>query len=135
MKVENLFLQMIEMLKEEDSDHFTQIMDLDLKVVREKPKRVEIYHFKNREAQEKFKNLTSETDDFSKYFLSEKPILSQVKDWQDTLEAYCKKSFRKIRIKRKNNKPLIKSVNEINEAIAEEEAKENRDKLWRTSKV
>ena len=91
-----------------DSDHFTQVMYLDLKVVRKKPKRIELYNFKNREAQEKFKNLTSETDDFSKCFLIEKLILSQVKDWQDTLEAYCKKSFRKIRIKRKNNKPLIK---------------------------
>jgi hypothetical protein len=34
------------------------------------------------------------------------------------------------------DEPQVKQkINEINEAIAEEEAKENRDKLWRTSKV
>jgi hypothetical protein len=99
VKFENyVIFELVRQNKTVDSDNFTQIMDLDLKVVREKPKREEIYIFKNREGQEKFKNLSSETDDFSKCFLSEKSILSQVKDWQDTLEAYCKKSFRKIRI-------------------------------------
>ena len=51
-----------------DSDHFTQYMDLDLKFVAEKPKREEIYNFKNKDAQEKFQKLSSETKHFSNIF-------------------------------------------------------------------
>ena len=51
-----------------DSDHFTQYMDLDLKFVAEKPKREEIYNFKNKDAQEKFQKLSSKTKNFSNIF-------------------------------------------------------------------
>ena len=36
----------------------------NLKVIFEKPKRCEIWNFKSKEGQEKFKTLTSETKDF-----------------------------------------------------------------------
>jgi hypothetical protein len=131
-----------------DSDHYTQDMDLDLKFVAEKPKREEIYNFKNKDAQEKFQKLSSETKNFSKCFSTEAPLMSQIENWRKTLEKCCKKSFRKIRIRKKNNKPLKENVSklidkrnilmnqfddpkvkrkieEISEEIAEEEAVEN----------
>ena len=54
-----------------DSDHYTQYMDLDLKFESEKPVRDEMYNFKNKVGQEKFKKITSETNNFSKCFESE----------------------------------------------------------------
>ena len=51
-----------------DSDHLTEYMDLNLKIMHEKPARDELYNFKNKEAQIKFKNLTSETKDFTNCF-------------------------------------------------------------------
>ena len=51
-----------------DSDHATQYMDVDLKIITEKPKRVEIWNFKNIEAQNTFKISTSETNEFSSCF-------------------------------------------------------------------
>ena len=125
-------------------------MDLNLKIVKEKPKRVEIYNFKEREAQNKFKKLTSETDAFSKCFMTDVSLLEQVDKWRKTLDDSCKKSFRKIRMKKRNIKPLKECVSkliderndlcskpndpeiqekifEISHAIADEEARENRD--------
>ena len=79
-----------------DSDHFTQYLDIDLQFESEKPQRVEIYNFKEREAQIKFRKLTSETDEFSKCFTDETPLLQQVNNWRGILEKSFKKSFSKI---------------------------------------
>ena len=118
-----------------DSDHFTQYMDIDLQFESEKPRRIEIYNFKEREAQ-------------LKCFTDENPLLQQVENWRVVLEKFCKKSFRKIRIRKKSMKPLkesiskliderncllrnksenVKKISEISNLIANEEAKENRD--------
>ena len=135
-----------------DSDHFTQILDLDLDFVSEKPKRVEVFNFKDKEAQSIFQKLTSETSEFSNCFSDKTPLLSQIEKWRRPLETFCKKSFKKIRIKKQNIKPIKQSIailidernslmkqidepgikmkiSEINEIIAEEEAKENRAKI------
>ena len=131
------------------TDHFTQFMDINLKFVSEKPQRNEIFNFKEKEAQMKFKRLTTETDAFTKCFLDETSILSQIKKWRETLAQFCKHSFKKIRIRKKNIKPLKKHISnlidernklvselgqsnkkridEISNEIAEDEAKENRD--------
>ena len=73
-----------------DSDHLTQYMDLDLKFESEKPKRVEIYNFKNEEAQIKFNKLTSETEEFSKCFMDDKMFPQQIVNWRSKLESFCK---------------------------------------------
>ena len=44
--------------KATDSDHFTEYMDLDLQIIKEKPVREEVYNFKNKECQNRFKELT-----------------------------------------------------------------------------
>ena len=96
-----------------DSDHFTQFMDINLKFVSEKPQRNEIFNFKEKEAQMKFKRLTTETDAFTKCFLDETSILSQIKKWRETLAQFCKHSFKKIRIRKKNIKPLKKHISNL----------------------
>ena len=89
-----------------DSDHFTQYLDLKLKVKREKPERIEMYDFKDIEGQKKFKRLTSETEQFTNCFNNKESLSQQVEMWRKTLEAHCKNAFWKIRIRKRKVKPL-----------------------------
>ena len=76
-----------------DTDHATEYMDLDIKVETEKPERIEIYNFKDKDCQRKFRELTSETDLFSKCFEDDTSLIEQVEKWQGILQLFCKKSF------------------------------------------
>jgi hypothetical protein len=93
-----------------DSDHFTEYMDLDIRVEHEKPESVEIFNFNEGESKEKFKTITSDTNDFTQCFENEKPLFEQIENWQHTLKTFCKKSFKMMRIKKKSVKPLKQSL-------------------------
>ena len=113
--------------KATDSDHATEFMDLDLKIVFEKPERRELWNFKNKEAQENFKVLTSETTEFSDCFSNKLPLLNQIANWKTVFNAFCRKAFQKIRItKKKFNKP---TPNEVTKLIDE------RNNLMNTGRV
>ena len=141
-----------------DSDHMTEYMDLNIKLEPEKPVRQEIFNFKNREAQKKFKTLTTQTEAFTSCF--ENPntdILSQIMQWRKVLKHFCLKAFKKIRIKEKTLKPvdakivnlveekykisksthhpnIQKRIEEIDREIADIEALENRNKILKNFK-
>ena len=68
--------------KAADTDHATQYIDLDLKIITEKPKRCEIWNFKSKESQDTFKKQTSETKDFSDCFTDELPLMKQIDNWK-----------------------------------------------------
>ena len=51
--------------KANDTDHATEFIDLDLEIVTVKPKRQEVWNFKNKEAQKNFQVLTTETEELS----------------------------------------------------------------------
>ena len=51
-----------------NSDHATEYMDLDLKICTEEPKRKVMWNFKNKDAQKKFKIMTSKTNQLSECF-------------------------------------------------------------------
>ena len=87
--------------KTSDTDHATEYIDLNLKIVTEKPKRVEVWNFKNHGAQAKFQIQTSETNDFSSCFEDNLPILKPIKNWRDVFETHCRNSFKKILITKK----------------------------------
>ena len=132
-----------------DSDHATEFMDVDLNIIAEKPERKEIYNYKDIDAQMMFKNLSTETKEFSNSFNNNLDVLQQVENWRNVLFSHIRKSFQKIRIKKKNIKPLNRSISKLidrrnrlinleadniqiqhlNEEIAEFEAEENRSKI------
>ena len=132
-----------------DTDHFTQYLDLNLKVEREKPERIEIYDFKNIDGQKMFKKLTTDTKQFTDCFNNMHPLSQQIKMWRKTLETFCQRAFRKIRIRKRSMKPLNSTMAKLinlrnklrknkgasieidclNEMIADEEAKINREKI------
>ena len=132
-----------------DSDHFTEYMDLNLEVQKEKPVRREVFNFKNSNSQENFKLLTSETNKFTGCFKGDLPILEKVEKWRDVLKSFCGQAFQKIRIKKNNKKTVdkkisclinkrnklhrtngnIREIKEIEDTISELEALENREKI------
>ena len=94
-------------IKATDSDHFTEYMDINLQIKTEKPVRKEIFNFKNKEAQEVFKNNTTNTDDFTKCFEDDLPFEAQIDNWRKVLKSHCHKAFKLIRIKSKVQKKPV----------------------------
>ena len=142
--------------KASDTDHATQIMDVSLKIINEKPKRREMFNFQNKEGQQVFKNETTFTNDFTDCFKSELPLIEQIRYWRQKLNEYFGRAFKKIRIKPRTkikslskeltelitlrNKLVIKNgpqekVNVINKTIADLEAVENRNIIIRNFKT
>ena len=140
--------------KAKDSDHFTQYMDLELDIISEKPERIEFYDFKKEESQKLF---FSKTNEFTNCFNGKENIQAQVKNWRAVLNSFCKKSFKKIRVKKKLIKSINPSIsnlinernsisvlpntleneeriNSINLKISDFEATENRDIIMRNFK-
>ena len=120
--------------KAANSDHATQYIDIDLKVITEKPKRNEIWNFKCKDSQSNFKNSTSETDDFSACFNNNLPMIKQIENWRKVLKLHINQSFKKIRVnKKKYDKPLpsvlSKLINERNKLLKKNNRKEDLDLL------
>jgi hypothetical protein len=134
--------------KAANSDHYTEFVDIDLKVTKEKPKRCEIWNFKNREAQSKFKIITSETTDLSECFNNTLPVLKQIETWRSVFNMHVSNAFKKVRItKKKYLKPpppnisnlidvrnkisgkndCLKEVELLDEKISNLEAESNRN--------
>ena len=143
--------------KASDSDHNTQYIDLDLKLETVKPERIEMFNFKDKEGQIKFKQLTSETSEFSQCFQNNSLLSEQIENWRTVLKSSCRQSFSKIRIKKNKlisvNPKFSKLIDErnallkdcdnpddkrkldkLNIEIASIEAEENRGKLMENFK-
>ena len=99
--------------KATNSDHFTQYLDLDLKIITEKPNRREIWNLKNKEAQKAFKYLTTNTKDFTSCFEDEISLNQQIENWRKSLKYHITKSFKKIRINNKKGKPLPPEISKL----------------------
>ena len=135
--------------KASNTDHATLYIDLDLKIVTEKPKRREVWNLKNKKSQQIFRTSTSNTEDFTGCFDNDLSLKSQIENWRKTLHKHMNKSFRKIRINEKKPKPLPPEISKlidkrnkqieygdgqtntekIDEKISELEARMNYDKI------
>ena len=96
-----------------DSDHFTQYMDVELEVEIVKPEKLEVFNFKRKENQKIFKKLTSETSEFTNCFETNAPLNCQIENWRKLLKLYCRKSFQKIRIKKKKKIQINPKIAEL----------------------
>jgi TRAP-type mannitol/chloroaromatic compound transport system substrate-binding protein len=81
-----------------ESDHNTEILELDLQFDKRNPDRREIFNFKNEECQQTFLEVTSETRKFSECFQTNQSFLDQAIKWNKTLNNAFHLSFRKIRV-------------------------------------
>ena len=87
-----------------DTDHSTITLKLNLNIVHEKPSKVELFNFRDKASQERFRLNTTETTDFSKCFMSSKSVNLQSQDWIEVLMTQYTKAFPKIRIRKSNIK-------------------------------
>ena len=76
--------------------------------------KIEIFQFKDKTAQATFKNLTTETTEFTKCFENDLNFEEQAANWKKVLNDYFHKAFKKVRIKHnyKTKKTKIKELME-----------------------
>ena len=84
-----------------DSDHVPLQINLNFKVIPTRPTRIILYNFKNEQGRDTFRNLTRDTNSFSKCFESKQSLQVQCETWKNTLMSYFKKTFQNIRVRRK----------------------------------
>ena len=118
--------------KASDTDHATEYLDLNLKVITEKPKRIEVWNYKNKKAQYNFKIQTSETKEFSNCFENNIPVLKQIENWKRVLKSHCRKSFKKIRVTKKvcaEKIPheVLKLINRRNQLVQNDDEKSKEE--------
>ena len=105
-----------------ESDHNPLIMELKLEFSAIKPDRIELFHFKDTEAQVVFKRLTSETKELSDCFENDLDFEVQATNWRKVLNNYFHKAFKKVRI---TNKP-IKKQSEVVKLIEKRKVLKNK---------
>ena len=96
-----------------DSDHYTEYLDLNIEITKEKTERLEIFNFKDKISQEVFKKNTSKTDQFTKCFEGEDLLSEKIEKWRKLLDSECSKAFKKIRIKDRKMKPISKKISNL----------------------
>ena len=96
-----------------DSDHFTEYIDLDMEITKERPERQEILNFKDKKSQELFKDITSKTEQFTDCFDGEGSLIEKIEKWRKLLFYYCSTAFKKIRIRNKKMKPINKKISNL----------------------
>ena len=100
--------------KATDSDHLTQYMDLNLQIASEKPVRKEIFNFKDVQSLNQFREITSNTNQFSDCFENDLSLVEQVKRWRTVLKSHCQTAFKKLRInKKKRTKALDPKISQL----------------------
>ena len=86
-----------------ESDHNPLFLYLNLQFSRLRNERIEIFQFRNKESQQLFKTLTSNTSDFTNCFNNELSFEEQSTRWREVLDGFFHKAFKKIRITNKQS--------------------------------
>ena len=80
-----------------DSDHHTEILDLNIQFNKKKEERMELFNFKNQECQEVFHQLTETKSELLDCFQNDNEFKNQTTQWFKKLNGYFYQSFKKIR--------------------------------------
>ena len=81
-----------------ESDHNALLLEIEINDGERKPKREEIYNFRNRVCQEAFRLETENNEDILKCFDNDFAIDKQFKNWKHCFDNILKRCFKKIRI-------------------------------------
>ena len=94
-------------VKSKSSDHNSILTKLKIKWSKKFAKpRIELFNLKNKEGQEKFKKMTSETNEFTEAFTNNNDLNVCTKNFLRSLNNCIRKCFNKIRIIDKPNKEI-----------------------------
>ena len=80
------------------SDHFTQILQCDIKYMKQRPVREEYFDFKSPEGKEKFKHILCTESNLAKCFENGDKVEKQVNDWLAVFNNTCGRSFTNTRV-------------------------------------
>ena len=110
------------------SDHFPLTMEVKLEAFPDKKKRIELLNFKDPAAQQIFKDMTSNTEVFTKCFNNVHNVSKSAQEWIGNVKSHCKKSFKKIRIRSRTIKPsgADKMITERNKLVKQGRLEESR---------
>ena len=138
-----------------NSDHFTEIVDFNIKFKKQPMERTEQYNFKSQEGLRIFKGILDTENNLLRAVDGHGDLEEQVNNWYSELDKIFKRCFKKIRIsdkpkdteilklmrertkltenikKNKNNISLKDELEKIEEKIAEVVAEENHEKIMR----
>ena len=81
-----------------------EILEVNLQFLNIKTERIEIFQFKNRNSQLEFKNLLTNTTDFSSCFSNNLQFEDQANNWKMVLNNYFFKAYKKVCVTNKHKK-------------------------------
>ena len=84
-----------------DSDHVPMQLNIDLKMLPTRPTRVTMFNFKNGQGRERFKQLTTDTTEFTECFISMQPLQDQCDKRHKQLCHIAKTCFLKLELEPK----------------------------------
>ena len=96
-----------------ESDHNVEVLEVNLVYSDVKKERIKIFDFKNKESQNAFKILTSQTTEFSSCFDNKMKFEDQALKWRKVLDNHFQKAFKKIRISSKVKKKKKSEITEL----------------------
>ena len=82
-------------------DHSMVQLHVNLKFAVQKPQRTDSFNFKNAESRHFFKDITSDTSEFSNFFQSNESLQAQTESWEHILKHYVVQAFQKIRSRKR----------------------------------
>ena len=92
------------------SDHFTIIIDFDIKFKKQKPDRVEQFNLKDKEGQETFRNILNTENNLARCFENADDLETQCESWLRELNNIFRRCFKKIRV---TNKVRVTETSEL----------------------
>ena len=112
-----------------ESDHNVEVLELNLQFSSLKSERIEIFQFKNRDSQVIFKELTTNTTDFSSCFENNFSLEDQANNWKNVLNDYFHKAFKKVRVTSKNKvkKSVVNDLLERRRKLKSKQVVSERD--------
>ena len=93
-----------------NSDHFPLTMEVKLETAQSKKPKVEIFNFKDKDAQLIFKEISSNTEAFTKTLNKVCTLSNDADRWLKVVKSHCSKAFKKIRIRSRNIKPSLVDI-------------------------
>ena len=94
-----------------ESDHNLILTELKIEWKSDEHDCIEVFNFKEKEAQKTFFNLTNETRDLVKVFETDKSLNVQTKKFVKRLNGFIQQSFKKVKITRKGDEKLEELYN------------------------
>ena len=140
------------------SDHFTEILNMNIEYNKQKPVREEVYNFKSIESLNRYSEILNNENNLIKCFDTNEDIETQVENWLIAFDNILKKSFTKTRVTNKiketdvlklqkertelvqkskldpENDEIKKDLEKVTDNITKLVSEKNRDKLYENFK-